>query len=57
MYAPTYDSKSGQSKKKVTSSSAPLNTEDRFEFTFEESETCNYFCSFHTWRVRTVAIK
>ena len=37
--------------------SAPLNTGDRFEFTFEESGTYNYFCSFHPWRVGVVIVK
>lgn len=37
--------------------SAPLNTGDRFEFTFEETGVYNYFCSFHPWRVGVVTIK
>jgi len=37
--------------------SAPLNTGDRFEFTFEESGIYNYFCSFHPWRVGVVTVK
>jgi plastocyanin len=37
--------------------SAPLNTGDRFEFTFEEAGVYNYFCSFHPWRVGVVTIK
>ena len=37
--------------------SAPLNTGDRFEFTFEESGIYNYFCSFHPWRVGLVTVK
>jgi len=37
--------------------SAPLNTGDRFEFTFEESGVYNYFCSFHPWRVGVVTVK
>lgn len=37
--------------------SAPLNTGDRFEFTFEESGVYNYFCSFHPWRVGLVTVK
>ncbi len=37
--------------------SAPLNTGDRFEFTFEESGVFNYYCSFHPWRVGTVTVK
>lgn len=34
--------------------SPPLNTGDRFEFTFEESGVYNYYCSFHPWRVGLV---
>ena len=37
--------------------SAPLDTGDRFEFTFEESGVYNYFCSFHPWRVGVVTVK
>jgi len=37
--------------------SAPLNTGDRFEFTFEKPGVYNYFCSFHPWRVGLVTIK
>jgi plastocyanin len=37
--------------------SAPLNTGDRFEFTFEEAGVYNYFCSFHPWRVGVVTVK
>ncbi len=37
--------------------SPPLNTGDRFEFTFEESGVYNYFCSFHPWRVGLVTVK
>lgn len=37
--------------------SPPLNTGDRFEFTFEESGVYNYFCSFHPWRMGLVTIK
>ena len=36
--------------------SPPLNTGDRFEFTFEESGIYNYYCSFHPWRVGSVTI-
>ena len=36
--------------------SAPLNTGDRFEFTFDESGVYNYFCSFHPWRVGLVTV-
>jgi len=37
--------------------SAPLNTGDKFEFTFEEAGVYNYFCSFHPWRVGVVTVK
>lgn len=37
--------------------STPLNTGDRFEFTFEEAGIYNYFYSFHPWRVGVVTIK
>ena len=37
--------------------SPPLNTGDRFEFTFEESGVYNYYCSFHPWRVGLVTVK
>jgi len=37
--------------------SIPLNTGDRFDFTFEESGVFNYFCSFHPWRVGVVTVK
>jgi len=37
--------------------SAPLNTGDSFEFTFEEKGIYNYFCSFHPWRVGVVTVK
>ncbi|MFB5620444.1 MAG: plastocyanin/azurin family copper-binding protein [Nitrosopumilus sp.] len=36
--------------------SPPLNTGDRFEFTFEESGVYNYYCSFHPWRVGVVTV-
>ena len=36
--------------------SPPMNTGDRFEFTFEESGVYNYFCSFHPWRVGVVTV-
>ena len=36
--------------------SPPLNTGDRFEFTFEEAGVYNYYCSFHPWRVGLVTI-
>jgi plastocyanin len=37
--------------------SPPLNTGDRFEFTFEEEGVYNYYCSFHPWRVGVVTVK
>ncbi|QLH03315.1 hypothetical protein C5F47_07025 [Nitrosopumilus cobalaminigenes] len=37
--------------------SPPLNTGDRFEFTFEEAGVYNYYCSFHPWRVGVVSVK
>ena len=44
---------------KVTNvfNSPPLNTGDRFEFTFEEEGAYNYYCSFHPWRVGIVTVK
>ncbi len=37
--------------------SPPLNTGDRFEFTFEEAGVYNYYCSFHPWRIGVVTVK
>jgi len=37
--------------------SPPLNTGDRFEFTFEEAGVYNYYCSFHPWRVGIITVK
>jgi plastocyanin len=37
--------------------SPPLNTGDRFEFTFDEAGVYNYYCSFHPWRVGVVTVK
>lgn len=37
--------------------SPPLNTGDRFEFTFDEARAYNYYCSFHPWRVGVVTVK
>ena len=37
--------------------SAPLNTGDKFKYTFEEAGAYNYFCSFHPWRVGVVTVK
>ena len=36
--------------------SPPLNTGDRFEFTFEEEGVFKYYCSFHPWRVGLVTV-
>jgi len=37
--------------------SPPLNTGDRFDFTFEEEEgVYKYYCSFHPWRVGLVTV-
>jgi len=36
--------------------SPPLNTGERFVFTFDESGVYNYFCSFHPWRVGLVTV-
>jgi plastocyanin len=37
--------------------SAPLTTGERFEFTFTESGTYNYYCSLHPWRMGVVTVK
>lgn len=37
--------------------SPPLNTGDKFEFTFAEDGVYNYFCSFHPWRVGVITVK
>ena len=37
--------------------SPPLDTGERFEFTFEEEGVYNYFCSFHPWRVGLITVK
>ena len=37
--------------------SAPLNTGDKFEYSFEEAGVYNYFCSFHPWRVGVITVK
>ncbi|QLH07330.1 cupredoxin domain-containing protein [Nitrosopumilus ureiphilus] len=37
--------------------SSPLNTGDKFEFTFEESGVYKYYCSFHPWRIGLVTVK
>ena len=36
--------------------SPPLNTGDRFDFTFDEPGVYNYYCSFHPWRVGIVTV-
>jgi len=37
--------------------SAPLNTGDKFEYTFEKDGVYHYYCSFHPWRIGTVTVK
>ncbi|MBT8242386.1 MAG: hypothetical protein HKO48_05265 [Nitrosopumilus sp.] len=37
--------------------SPPLNTGDRFEYTFEEEGVYHYYCSFHPWRVGVVTVQ
>lgn len=37
--------------------SPPLNTGDRFEFTFEDEGVYHYYCSFHPWRVGLVTVQ
>ncbi len=37
--------------------SPPLETGDRFKFTFEEEGIYNYYCSLHPWRAGAVAVK
>ena len=37
--------------------SPPLNTGDKFEYTFEDDGVYNYYCSFHPWRVGSVTVK
>jgi len=37
--------------------SPPLNTGDKFEFTFEKEGVYHYYCSFHPWRVGVVTVK
>ena len=37
--------------------SPPLNTGDKFKFTFEESGVYTYHCTFHPWRVGVVTVK
>ena len=35
----------------------PLNTGDKFEYTFDKVGAYNYYCSFHPWRVGIVTVK
>lgn len=37
--------------------SAPLNTGEKFEFTFKEEGIYNYYCSLHPWRLGLVTVK
>lgn len=37
--------------------SPPLNTGDKFKFTFEEAGVYTYHCTFHPWRVGVVTVK
>jgi len=37
--------------------SAPLQTGETFEYTFDESGVYNYYCSFHPWRVGVVTVR
>ena len=37
--------------------SAPLDTGERFAYTFEKEGTYNYFCSLHPWRVGVVTVR
>ncbi len=37
--------------------SPPMNTGDKFEFTFEEDGVYNYHCTFHPWRVGVVTVR
>ena len=37
--------------------SPPLNTGDKFKFTFEEPGVYAYHCTFHPWRVGIVTVK
>jgi len=36
--------------------SAPLNTGERFAYTFDEEGVYNYFCTLHPWRVGVVTV-
>ena len=37
--------------------SAPLQTGETFEYTFDESGLYNYYCSFHPWRVGMITVR
>ena len=37
--------------------SAPLQTGETFEYTFDEAGVYNYYCSFHPWRVGIVTVR
>ncbi len=37
--------------------SAPLQTGETFEYTFDEAGVYNYYCSFHPWRVGMVTVR
>ncbi|MDH5462724.1 MAG: plastocyanin/azurin family copper-binding protein [Nitrosopumilus sp.] len=43
---------------KVTNifNSPPLNTGDRFEYTFDEEGIYKYYCSWHPWRVGLITV-
>jgi plastocyanin len=36
--------------------SPPLNTGDRFEYTFDDEGVFKYYCSFHPWRIGLVTV-
>jgi len=37
--------------------SAPLQTGETFEYTFDENGVYNYYCSFHPWRVGIITVR
>ena len=37
--------------------SAPLQTGETFEYTFDEAGLYNYYCSFHPWRVGIITVR
>jgi plastocyanin len=37
--------------------SAPLQTGETFEYTFDEAGVYNYYCSFHPWRVGIITVR